>query len=146
MKTETVMTTNRSPTGWTTPFLFLCSKEFFHAILFDKGEIFKKAHPEKRRISRIDGFEILTGILWAFITKHNGMMEKASTFFFQKRTFLISRATTATIRHTNTFLLYVMLHRKVSTAYVTVHPAGSDKILGEFFPHSSHHESFDILK
>ena len=54
MKTETVMTTNRSSAGWTTPFLFLCSEEFFHAILFDKGEIFKKAHPEKRRISRID--------------------------------------------------------------------------------------------
>jgi hypothetical protein len=140
------MTTNHSSTGWTTPFLFLCSKEFFHAILFDDGEIFKKAHPEKRLISRIDMIEILTGILWTFITKYNGMMEKASTSFFQKRTFLIPRTTSATIRHSNTFLLYVKLHRKVSTAYVTVHPAGSDKILREFFPHSSHHESFDILK
>ncbi len=140
------MTTQDSSAGWTTPFLFLCSKEFFHAFLFDEGEIFKKTHPEKRRISRIDGFEILTGILWAFITKRDGVMEKAFTFFFQKRTFLIPRTTSATIRHSNTFLLYVMLHRKVSTAYVTVHPAGSDKILREFFPHSSHHESFDILK
>lgn len=140
------MTAQDSSAGWTTPFLFLCSKEFVHALLFDKGEISKQTHPEKRRISHIDGFEILTGILWAFITKNNGVMEKAFTSFFQKRTFLISRTTTATIRHTNTFLLYVMLHRKVSTAYVTVHPAGSDKILREFFPHSSHHESFDILK
>jgi len=109
MKTEAVMTTQDSSAGWTTPFLFLCSKEFFHALLFDEGEIFKKAHPEKRRISRIDGFEILTGILWAFITKHNGMIEKALTSFFQKRTFFIPRATTATIRHSNTFLLYIQL-------------------------------------
>lgn len=91
------MTTQDSPTGWTTPFLFLCSKEVFHAILFDEGEIFKKAHPEKRRISRIDGIEILTGILWALITKRDGVMEKVFTFFFQKRTFLIPWTTSATI-------------------------------------------------
>ena len=139
------MTTNRFPTGWTTPFLFLCSKEFCHAILFDKGEISKKAHPEKCLISRINMIEILTGILLTFITKYDGMMEKASTSFFQKRTFLIPGSTAFTVRYTNTFTLHVMLHRKVSTAYVTVHPAGSDKIFREFFPHSSHHESFDIL-
>jgi hypothetical protein len=129
MKTETIMTTNRSTTGWTTPFLLLCSKEFFHAILFDEGEIFKKTHPEKRLVPRIDVVEFLTWIVWTFITKCYGVIEKTDTSFFEKRTFLISGTTAFTVRDANTSPLNVMLHRKVPAADVTVHPTGGDKVL-----------------
>jgi hypothetical protein len=63
------MTTNHASTGGTTPFLFFSQEECFYAILFDRCEIFKKAHPEKFRISHINMFEVLTGILCTLVTK-----------------------------------------------------------------------------
>jgi hypothetical protein len=82
------MTTDCSTTGRTAPFLLLCSEECFHPICFDSCKIFKKTHPEQRFISGIYLFEVLTGIVCAFITKCYGVIEKTRTFFFRKAHFL----------------------------------------------------------
>jgi len=76
MKTETIMTAQRSSADWTAPFFFLRFEEFFYSIFFDIYKIFKKAHPEKRLISRIDMSEVFTRVLWTFITKLYGMIQK----------------------------------------------------------------------
>jgi hypothetical protein len=146
LKTKTVMTTNHTSAGGTAPFLLFILEELFHPVLFDRGEIFKKAHMKKRRISRIKLRELLTGKICTFITKLYGVIEEIRTSFFQKRTFLIPGTTAFTARHPDTFPFQVMLHRKVSTADVTVHPARRDKLLRKVFPHRSHHELCNKLK
>jgi hypothetical protein len=134
------MTTDCSTTGRTAPFLLLCSEEWFHPLRFNGGKIFKKTHPEQRLISGVYLFEVLTGIVCAFITKCYGVIVKTRTSFFQKGTVLIPGATSFTVRHADAFTLYVMLYRKISTAYVTIHPTRGDKILRKLFYHFSHHE------
>ena len=47
-KTKTIVTTNNTSTGGTTPFFLFSSEELFQSVLFDRGEVFKKAHMEKR--------------------------------------------------------------------------------------------------
>lgn len=141
LKTKTIMTTNHASTSGTTPFVLFGSEELFHPVLFNRGEIFKKAHMKKRRIPRIKLYELFTGKICTIITKLYGVIEEMRASFFQKRTFLIPGTTAFTSRHTDTFSVQVMLHRKVSTADVTVHPARRDKLLREIFPHRSHHES-----
>lgn len=129
------MTAERPSTGWTAPFFFLRFEEFFHPIFFDICKIFKQAHPEKRLISRIDMSKVFTRVLWTFITKLYGMIQKTRASFFKKRTFLISRPTSCAVRHSNPFAFHIMLHRKDTTAYVAIHSTGSNKLLSKGLPH-----------
>jgi len=125
------MTAERPSTGWTAPFFFLRFEEFFHPIFFDICKIFKEAHLEKRLISLIDMSEVFTRVLWTFITKLYGMIQKTRASFFKKRTFLISRSTPCAVRHTNPLAFHIMLHRKDTTAYVAIHSTGSYKLLNK---------------
>jgi hypothetical protein len=106
-------------------------EEYFHPIFFDICKIFKKAHPEKRLISRIDMSKVFTRVLWTFITKLYGMIQKTRASFFKKRTFLISRPTPCAVRHPNPLAFHIMLHRKVPAAYVAIHSTGSNKLLSK---------------
>lgn len=135
MKTETIMTTQRSSTAWTAPFFFLRFEEFFHPIFFDIYKIFKKTHPEKLLISRIYMSEVLTRVLWTLITKLYGMIQKTRASFFKKRTFLVARSAPCTVRHPNPLTFHIMLDRKVPAAYVAIHTAGSNKLLSKRRPH-----------
>jgi hypothetical protein len=125
------MTAERPSTGWTAPFFFLHFEEFFHSIFFDICKIFKQAHPEKRLISRIDMSKVFTRVLWTFITKLYGMIQKTLTSFFQKSTFLISRPAPCAVRHTNSLAFHIMSLRKVPAAYVAIHSTGSNKLLSK---------------
>ena len=140
MKTQSVMAAHGSSTGWAAPFFFLCSQKWFHPILLERREIFKKTHPEKSPISCINLFEGLTGIVGAFITKLDAVLRQPFASFFQKRAFLLPRPAPDTARETNTLAFHIVYDRKVPAADVTVHPTRSDKVLRKSFPHVAYHE------
>jgi hypothetical protein len=131
------MTTERASTGWTAPFFLLRFEEFLHPIFFYICKIFKKAHPEKRLISRINMSEVFTRVLSTFITKPYGMIQKTFTSFFQKSTFFISWPTPSTIWYSNPFTFHIMLHRKVPAAHVAIHSTGGNKFLSKRRHHFS---------
>ncbi len=114
------MTTDRSTTGGATPLRLLRPQEFLHSICFDGCEILEKIHPEQFFIPRIKMEKVLTWVLRAFGTKVHRMRAKMLTLFFQKRTVFIAWTTARTIGHADPFLSYIMMHRKIPTADVTV--------------------------
>ena len=125
------MTAERPSAGRTAPFFFLCSEEFFHPTFFDICKIFQKAHPEKRLISRIDMSEVFTRVLWTFIAKLYGMIQKMRASFFKKRTCLISRSAPGAVRHPNPLAFHIMLQSKVSAAHIAIHSTRSNKLLSK---------------
>jgi len=76
------MTTQKSTTGWTSPFFLLLIKKGSHSFFLNVLKIFYKTCFEQRSISRIKVLEMLTGEIAAFVTEFDRMMKQACAPLF----------------------------------------------------------------
>jgi hypothetical protein len=127
IETNPIVTTERPPALCALPLCLLTLNKSGKRMPLDKGQIFDPTHVVIFLIPRVKTFQVPAWEVLTFVTKPNFMIQKGITSSLYKRAFLISRAASSTIRHTNPFAFYIVFARKVPTAHRAIHAARSDE-------------------
>jgi hypothetical protein len=96
-------------------------------MLLDKGQIFNKTRTVMFLVTCVNSLQVPARKTTTFVTKPNFVIQKEITSSLYKRAFLISRAASSAIRHSNSFAFYIVLAREVLTTHKAIHAAWSDE-------------------
>ena len=90
-------------------------------MLFDVLQIVNHVHSVLLRIAFSKFLYEFTGKLFAFIAEFYLTVQKLVTFLLNKRTLLVSRATSFTVRQFDSPFPNIVYQSKIVAAHITVH-------------------------